>query len=131
MKNVHGMGFESPRPRNPLFALLLGNLIGGAALGLLFVAGAIALDLGHLRKLITFSADGAMALFLLSVGSIVTFASVAMGSAIMMVGAPQGGDPDAGKGRRFPLALVPRYARAGAPRRRRAEDLRAQGFESD
>lgn len=116
MKNVHGAGFEPPRPRNPLFTLLLGNLIGGAGLGLLFVVGALALDLGHLRKLITFSADGATALLLLSVGSIVTFASAAMGSAIMMVGARRGGDTPGtkAKGGEPPLLLVPGRVRVGA-----------------
>ncbi|MFN3483818.1 hypothetical protein [Rhabdaerophilum calidifontis] len=109
---------ESPgaRRRDPLFALLLGNALWGGALGLAFVAGVLALDLGHLRRLIGFDAEGLLALALLAGGSIVTFASVAMGGAIMMI---EPRDPPAA-GRRRLTQLVP--APLGAVRRARRAD---------
>lgn len=73
------------RRRDPLFTLLFANAVWGAGLGVLFVVAAIALDVGHLRTLIGLNADGLVALVLLSGGSIVTFASVAMGGAIMLI----------------------------------------------
>lgn len=73
------------RGRDPLFALLRFNGIAGAVLGLAFVALVLLLDLGHVRSLAFASPDGAIALLLLAVGSIITFASVAMGGAVMLM----------------------------------------------
>ena len=73
------------RPRDPLFRLLLVNGLGGAALGLVFVAGVVALDIGQLRGLLRWDGTSALALGLLAFGGIITFGSVAMGSAIMRI----------------------------------------------
>lgn len=83
--------------RDPLFALLIGNGLWGAALGLVFVAGVLALDLGHIRSLVLASPDGVTALALLSVGNIVTFASAAMGGAVMMASKKPPTPPSAGR----------------------------------
>jgi hypothetical protein len=106
---------ETRPQRDPLFTLLRINGLAGAALGVLFVCGALALDLGHLRRLIGFSTDGTIALALLLAGSIITFASVAMGSAIMMIrdkvtNRHSGGTPEFSD-------LAPAPLRAAMPRR--------------
>ena len=102
---------------DPLLALLAGNALWGGVLGVGFVAGALVLDLGHLRHLLTFSADGALALGLLTLGSIITFASVAMGGAVMMIRRDKEG-PAAG--RRALVRLVPVRVMVAARRRGRS-----------
>lgn len=92
------------RTGNQLLRFLLVNGLCGALLGLAFVGGVIALNLGHLRDLITFSQDGILALLLLSVGSIITFASVVMGGAVMLMDKDEG---DRSTGKRVNVALVP------------------------
>lgn len=92
--------FSPPRPakrRNPLLAMLAANALWGGVLGVGFVVGVIALDLGHLRKLLTFTPDGMIALGLLTIGSIVTFASVVMGGAVMMLERKDDNGPRGGK----------------------------------
>lgn len=105
------------RRASPLLAMLAVNALWGAGLGLLFVAGVLALDIGHLRKLLTLSADGAIALALLSVGSMVTFASVVTGGAVMMLGKSRDSGPRSGK--RELAALTPALSRVPARRSRR------------
>lgn len=100
--------------RNPLLSMLAVNALWGGVLGVAFVVGVIALDLGHLRKLLTFSPDGVIALGLLIIGSIVTFASVVMGGAVMMMGRRDDRGPRGGKRER--LLLIP--VRVTAPARR-------------
>ncbi|HRE19437.1 MAG TPA: hypothetical protein PKW21_00175 [Rhabdaerophilum sp.] len=97
------------KPRDPLFALLAINGIAGTLLGVLFVASAIWLDIGHLRHLVSFDTDGLIAIGLLTAGSIITFGSVVMGGAIMMLGRKeQDPDEDRGRGDAIPaLAVVP------------------------
>lgn len=107
-----------PRTRNtrdPLFTLLAINGTAGAVLGLLFVAGAIWLDIGHLGRLVAFTADGMIALALLTAGSVITFGSVVMGGAIMMLGRKDTNkDDDDDRGPPLPLALAPvRVRRSG------------------
>ncbi len=87
--------FEARR-LDPLHAMLLGNLVWGIALGLLFVLGVYLLDLGHIRTLMAKSRDGLLALALLTLGSVVTFASVVMGGAVMLL--PSGEDDGPGRG---------------------------------
>ena len=71
--------------KEPLLAFLVVNGVWGGLLGLAFAASAVALNLGHLRDLITISTDGAIALGMLTVGCVVTFASVVMGGAVMLL----------------------------------------------
>jgi hypothetical protein len=70
----------------PLFRLLAINLVIGVTAALLAVGGLLALDLYGLRTRIL--ADGAplAPMLLLTAGFIITFGSVAMGSAIMRIG---------------------------------------------
>ena len=80
---------SSPRPnlfRYPLFRLLAINLAAGAALAFLLVGGLLWLDPGGLRHLIFTDRSPGLALGLLLFGFMVTFASTAMGSAIMALG---------------------------------------------
>ena len=80
---------SSPRPnlfRYPLFRLLAINLAAGAALAFLLVGGLLWLDPGGLRHLIFTDRSPGVALGLLLFGFMVTFASTAMGSAIMALG---------------------------------------------
>lgn len=107
LDNLNAQASDPSRRRDPLLAMLATNALWGAGLGILFVVGVIALDLGHLRQLLTFSADGALALALLSVGSIVTFASVAMGSAVMMLGKKSDAVPRSGLREMPHFELVP------------------------
>jgi hypothetical protein len=82
-----GIGPEAlSKTPDPIFALLRLHGLWGAALGAAFVAGVLALDIGSVRALISTSPDGPMALGLLLGFSILTFGSVVMGSAIMMIG---------------------------------------------
>lgn len=105
---------QPARHRNPLLAMLAANALWGGALGVAFVVGVIALDLGHLRKLLTFTPDGMIALGLLTIGSIVTFASVVMGGAVMMMARKDDKGPRGG--RRALRHLVPVRVMAAARR---------------
>lgn len=100
--------------RNPLLAMLAANALWGGALGVAFVIGVIALDLGHLRKLLTFTPDGMIALGLLTIGSIATFASVVMGGAVMMMARENDKGPRGG--RRVLRHLVPARVTVAARR---------------
>lgn len=73
----------SPRLSEPFFALLRFHAVAGAILGVVFVAGVLAFDLAHIRTLAFSSEDGVLAIAMLTIGSIITFSSVVMGSAIM------------------------------------------------
>ena len=117
-----GSRLNTPRgflPRQPLFRLLAVNGLAGAGLGILFVIGILALDIAGIRSLLTSTGEWLIGLALLTMGSMTTFASVAMGGAIMLIRSP----PDAGTG--GPVgghgALVPvrvrRHARVSAPPR--------------
>ena len=80
-RRVHGM-FE----HHPLLRLLAVNLGSGIVLALLAVGGLLLLS-PPLRRLIAGDQAPATALVLLMSGFIVTFASCAMGSAVMRIGA--------------------------------------------
>jgi hypothetical protein len=75
-----------PLLRQPLIRLLAINLAAGFAAALLMLGGLLALNPGNLRGLILADRMGATALGLLLFGLTVTFGSVAMGSAVMMLG---------------------------------------------
>ncbi len=98
--------------KNPLFRLLLVNGLAGAGLGIVFVAGVLALDLASLRTLLVQTGEWAVGLSLLVIGSVSTFASVAMGGAIMLVRSDRPKTPPSGKV--GPLV----YARQAQPVRR-------------
>lgn len=88
-----------PFMRQPLIRLLAVNLAGGVAAAVLMLGGLLALNPGHLRELILADQTPGAALGLLLFGLVVTFGSVAMGTAIMGLGqqlAPRGGG---GRGR--------------------------------
>jgi len=72
--------------REPLLRLLAVNGLAGASVAVLMLGGLLALNPGGLRDLMLADRDGSTALALLLFGLIVTFGSVAMGSAIMALG---------------------------------------------
>lgn len=111
---------ESGRKPEALFRLLAINGAAGAALGVLFVLGVLALDVASIRTLLIATGDWVIALSLLTMGSVVTFASVAMGGAIMMIPRDENGP---GRGQRQRIGdLVPLRAVAGARRLRRPHE---------
>ena len=70
--------------RDPLLRLLAVNLAGGSLAALVEVGGLLAFDIFGLRGLMLVDAHPVLVLALLLSGFVVTFGSVAMGSAIMM-----------------------------------------------
>lgn len=87
--------------RLPLLRLLAINLAIGIVAAIVMTGGLMWLNPGHLRDLILADRGGAAAFILLLFGLVVTFGSVAMGTAIMALGrkpkppAPGGGKPAA------------------------------------
>jgi hypothetical protein len=76
--------------RQPLIRLLAVNCAAGIGAALLMLGGLLALNPGNLRGLILADRAGGVALGLLLFGLVVTFGSVAMGSAIMMMDKERG-----------------------------------------
>ena len=72
--------------RLPLIRLLAVNLAIGASIAVLMLGGLLALNPGNLRGLILADRNGVAALALLAFGLVVTFGSVAMGTAVMALG---------------------------------------------
>ncbi len=66
-----------------LIRLLAINLGIGIVLAVIMVTGLLALDAHHLRTLVSHDRSGALVVALMLGGFIVTFGSIAMGSAIM------------------------------------------------
>jgi len=85
--------------RQPLIRLLAVNLAGGVAAALLMLGGLMALNPGNLRGLIFADQAPGAALGLLLFGLVVTFGSVAMGTAIMGLGARDARSHRSGGGR--------------------------------
>jgi hypothetical protein len=81
--------------RQPLLRLLAINLAIGAAAAVLLLGGLIALNPDRLRDLILADRSPLTALGLLLFGFLITFGSVAMGTAIMAIG--RGDDNGAGR----------------------------------
>lgn len=85
--------------RHPLLRLLAVNLAIGIAAAVVMIGGLMWLNPAHLRDLILADRSGAAAFVLLLFGLVVTFGSVAMGTAVMALGrkpkppAPGGGKP--------------------------------------
>jgi hypothetical protein len=82
--------------RQPLIRLLAVNCAAGVAAALVMLGGLMVLNPGNLRALIFADRLGAVALGLLLFGLVVTFGSVAMGTAIMTLGRER--NRDNGKG---------------------------------
>lgn len=101
--------------RMPLIKLLAVNLAIGAAAAAVMLGGLLLLNPGNLRGLILADRSGAAALMLLAFGLVVTFGSVAMGSAIMALGRPP--QPRDGGGK---LQPVEKLQPAELPVRQRA-----------
>lgn len=80
------------RIENPVLSLVLFNALGGAIVALAIVGAFLALDIGRLGTLIGGTESPAVAVALLSVGFVITFASAAIGSAIMRLGQIDGRD---------------------------------------
>jgi hypothetical protein len=76
--------------REPLFRLLAVNLMIGVAAAALMLGGLLALNLHGLRDLIAADSSPLTALGLLLFGFVVTFGSVAMGTAVMAIGRGEG-----------------------------------------
>lgn len=85
-------------PRDPLHRLLVINLLSGAAIGLVFVAGLLWTDAYGLRGLIMQDREGIVALVALCVGCVITASSMVAGSAIMMNRKSRDDDDDCGGG---------------------------------
>jgi hypothetical protein len=72
-------------PKNPLFRLLVWNWLAGAAVAVMLFTGLISTNTMHLRDLILESDQPVVPVAMLVAGFLVTFSSVAMGTAIMMM----------------------------------------------
>ncbi len=101
--------------RFPLFRLLLINLAIGIAAAFLLFGGLLLLNPHRLRDLIFSDTTPGTALALLLFGFVVTFGSVAMGSAIMTIGRDNGTNGGGRRVGRSRLAFRPKPARAPAP----------------
>lgn len=104
---------------NPLMRLLAVNAAAGSAAALVLVAGLYWFDVGGLQRLSAGSTHPWLPVAMLSVAFIITFASTAMGAAIMLLpGEGQAGNRGV-RQRRAPLALQPVPVPVAAARRRR------------
>jgi|SRR5581483_4897596 len=91
----------TPWFRRPLIRLLAVNVAIGAAIAVLMLGGLLLLN-PRLRDLILADRAGGVALGLLLFGLVITFGSVAMGSAIMAIGAGDGGGQNGKAAKRIP-----------------------------
>lgn len=104
-------------PRDPLHRLLAVSGLAGALMGVAFAAALFALDIGGLGRLLGQDSHPILAAALTAFGFVVTFASVMMGTAVMMqAGKDDSGDDDGHRPHLEPV-LVPVRLRRG-PRHR-------------
>jgi hypothetical protein len=96
----------TPLLRQPLFRLLAINLVIGTGIAGLMLGGLLAINPGRLRELIFADRDSYAALGLLAFGLVVTFGSVAMGTAIMALGRTPRAGGDGGGTRQRAAAAV-------------------------
>ena len=89
--------------RLPLLRLLAINLAIGIAAAIVMTGGLMWLNPAHLRDLILADRGGAAAFILLLFGLVVTFGSVAMGTAIMTLGHERRSKPGGGKPAAVPV----------------------------
>ncbi|MCB1480628.1 MAG: hypothetical protein KDJ55_01380 [Rhodobiaceae bacterium] len=91
--------------KNPLFRLLAINFTIGAVVATMVVAGLILSDTQGIGTLVRNTQSPAIAVALLFGGFLITFSSVAMGWAIMRIGAPED-DSGKGGGKPVPAAVL-------------------------
>jgi hypothetical protein len=97
----------SRRTANPVLSLVLVNAAGGAVVALLLVGSILGLDIGGIGTLVRESDVPAVPVAMLVAGFVITFSSVAMGSAIMRVGRDETDRPG-GFGSPIPVPVVAR-----------------------
>lgn len=106
-----------PRTEDTAMPFLVRFLLRHAAIGIavaaLFVALLVAFDVAHLASLFAHSPDGWLALGVLTVALGITFGSVQMGFAVMLMDDEDG--PPSGRRARL-TRLVPKLARVHARR---------------
>ncbi|MFK8250082.1 hypothetical protein [Ancylobacter terrae] len=83
-----------------LVRFLLRHALIGIAIAVLCVGGLISFDIARLGTLVTQSSAGPLAVVALTIALGITFGSVQMGMAVMLLGAEE---PDAGPGRGRPV----------------------------
>lgn len=89
--------------RLPLLRLLVINLAIGIGAAVAMIGGLMALNPHHLRDLILADQAGGAAFGLLLFGLVITFGSVAMGTAVMALGKPKDPTPPRGKSVAVPV----------------------------
>lgn len=85
-----------------LVRFLIRHALIGFCLAVVFVAGLLAFDIASLRSLVMTSSSGGIGVAALTVALCLTFGSLQMGFAVMLLG--ENSDRDGG--RRFPLVPV-------------------------
>ncbi|MFA6264367.1 MAG: hypothetical protein WC670_01450 [Pseudolabrys sp.] len=91
--------------RQPLLRLLAINLAIGVVVAIVMIGGLMWANPAHLRDLIVADRAGFAAFALLLFGLIITFGSVAMGTAIMTLGHERRPGPRGGKPMELPAAI--------------------------
>ena len=108
--------------RQPLFRLLAINLAIGTAVAVLTLGGLLVLNPQDLRGLIAADRSPGVAIGLLLFGLLITFGSVAMGTAIMLIGRD---DTSAARGNFYRWPPEPSRRARSCPRLTRS---RSAGF---
>lgn len=101
----------------PHLVFLLKHALIGFAIAALFVGAMIGFDVGGFATLLTKSGLATLAVPMLSFALGLTFASVQMGAAIMLLPKDGRGMPTGGGGANVPAGLVPALSHAPAGRR--------------
>ncbi len=116
-------GFGSPG--NPILRLVFVHSLFGASAGLAFALALVVLNAHGLGRLLLGSDAGLVGFVLLASGFMVTFASVAAGTAIMQIG-PDSTERSGPRGpsalppsERLALVRIPLRAASGRPRHHR------------
>jgi hypothetical protein len=104
-------------PRDPLHRLLAVNGISGAVLAAAFVVALFWLNIAGLGALLGNDREPALVVAVVLFGFVITFASVMMGTAIMMQSGKDDSGDDDGHGTKLDPALVPVRAHRNRARR--------------
>jgi hypothetical protein len=121
---------ETSKPTsNPLFRLLIWNWLAGAVAAVTLLGGLLATNAMHLRDLIFSSDSPVVPIAMLFFGFLITLCSVAMGTAIMNIGAE---DVPSDRGTGVDVEpddsdLLPHHRPALAPVRVRAQNRQQRG----